>query len=74
LLRVYNRDLRNPIASTVASIRPKKDVAKQASKPRRVKGRTEKAEEPFDEAAALERFKALMHKYAGKCSFDGFVD
>jgi hypothetical protein len=59
------------MASTVTPTRLEKDVAKQAPNPRRVKKRKEDVKEPFDEAAALERFKALMHQYAGKLQFDG---
>jgi len=59
------------MASVVTPVRPKKNAAQSAAKPRRVTARTENAEEPFDEVAALERFKALMHKYAGKLKFDG---
>lgn len=62
------------MASTVTTVRIEKDREKQASKPRRVKPRAKKVDEPFDEVAALESFKKLMLKHGGKHKFEGFVD
>jgi hypothetical protein len=62
------------MASTITTVRAKKNEAKQSSKPRRVKTGIVRVEEPFDEAAALERFKDLMLKHGGKHKFEGFVD
>jgi hypothetical protein len=62
------------MAATVTSIPVDKKQPKKAVKPLAIKTRTTAKQQEIDEAASMQRFKDLMLKYGGKCSFDGFVE
>jgi hypothetical protein len=59
------------MTATVTSVPVDTKRPKKAAKTLAIKTRSAAEQEEFDEAAALERFKDLMLKYSGKCSFNG---
>jgi Arc/MetJ family transcription regulator len=58
----------------MTSIRLDTRLAAEAAKIFGVKSRTETVHIALREIVALERFKNLMKKNAGKLSFDGYVE
>ena len=62
------------MAATVTSIPVDEKQPKKAEKKLAIKTRSAAEQQEIDEAAAMQRFKDLMLKYGGKCSFDGFVE
>jgi Arc/MetJ family transcription regulator len=61
------------VAVKITSIRLDARLADEAAKILGVKSRTEAVHIALREIVALERFKKLMKKNAGKLSFDGYV-
>jgi Arc/MetJ family transcription regulator len=60
------------MATTLTSIRLDTKLADEAAKALGVKTRTEAVHEALREIVALNRFKTLMLKNAGKLKFEGF--
>jgi Arc/MetJ family transcription regulator len=61
-----------PMAVTMTSIRLDTQLADEAVKVLGVKSRTEAIHVALREIVALQRFKNLMKKHAGKLSFDAY--
>ena len=59
------------MATTMTSIRLDTDLADEAVKVLGVKSRTEAVHVALKEIVALQKFKELMTRYAGKFSFEG---
>jgi len=62
------------MAVALTSIRLDKQLADEAAKTLGVKSRTEAIHAALREVVALERFKKLMKKNAGKLPFAGYTE
>lgn len=62
------------MTATVTSIRLDKELADEAAKALGVKTRTEAVQMALEDVVALNRFKDLMLKNAGKHKFEGYID
>jgi len=62
------------MAATLTSIRLDKQLADRAARALGVKSRTEAIHVALREVLALNRFKSLMKKNAGKLQFAGHVE
>ena len=60
------------MAVTMTSIRLDTELADEAVKVLGVKTRTEAVHAALREIVALNKFKKLLKKYAGKATFEGF--
>ena len=60
------------MTATITSIRLDKKLADEAAKALGVKTRTEAVHEALREIVAVNRFKELMRKNAGKLKFEGY--
>jgi len=61
------------VAVTMTSIRLDKQLADEAARILGVKSRTEAVHAALREIVALEKFKRLMKKHAGKLKFAGYA-
>jgi hypothetical protein len=62
------------MSATVTSVPVSTKRANKATKSTTEKTPSKAKRSDLEEEAALQRFKDLMLKNAGKCSFDGYID